>query len=206
MSSASTTRRSASTGEYDAVVACDWEAAYAAHRYPGRAKRFIFAQDFEPAFFPWGSDYAAAENSYRLGFHGFWPAHGSPRSCATSTPCPATTTTTRSTPAVYSYVNTKPRNEVLFYARPPTPRRATEFGLLALSELPPALARMSRSTWSVGTCPASTCRSPTSTTPPSTSPSSTRSTTAARQPGSSSPSRTCRCCRSRSWARAWYRW
>ena len=58
-------------GDYDAVVACDWEAAYAAHRYPGRAKRFIFAQDFEPAFFPWGSDYAAAENSYRLGFHGF---------------------------------------------------------------------------------------------------------------------------------------
>ncbi|MEO8908028.1 MAG: glycosyltransferase family 1 protein, partial [Microbacteriaceae bacterium] len=36
--------------------------------------------------------------------------------------------------ARYHCVNTAPRSEVLFYARPPTPRRATEFGLLVLRE------------------------------------------------------------------------
>ncbi|MES2171346.1 MAG: glycosyltransferase family 1 protein, partial [Actinomycetota bacterium] len=55
---------------YDAIVASDWEAAYAAYRYPGDAKRFYFAQDFEPYFFAAGSDYVLAENSYRFGFHG----------------------------------------------------------------------------------------------------------------------------------------
>ncbi|WP_139416719.1 glycosyltransferase family 4 protein [Agromyces laixinhei] len=122
-------------GEFDVIVACDWETTYAAHRYRGTAKRFYFTQDFEPAFFPWGSDYAAAENSYRLGFHGFsagrWLAEkltadygmsGDHYDYAVDT-------------SRYHHVNTSLRNEVLFYARPPTPRRATEFGLLALREL-----------------------------------------------------------------------
>ncbi|MFF2274174.1 glycosyltransferase family 1 protein [Agromyces sp. NPDC058136] len=122
-------------GEYDAIIACDWEAAYAAHRYPATAKRFIFAQDFEPAFFAWGSDYAAAENSYRLGFHAFsaggWLAEKLRRDYGMS--CDHYDYAID--PGRYSYLNTKPRREVLFYARPPTPRRATEFGLLALLEL-----------------------------------------------------------------------
>ncbi|MEJ1230366.1 MAG: hypothetical protein WDM88_06680 [Galbitalea sp.] len=58
-------------GDYDAIFASDWETAYAAYRYEGEAKRFYFTQDFEPAFFAAGSDYVVAENSYRLGFHGF---------------------------------------------------------------------------------------------------------------------------------------
>lgn len=39
-------------GDYDAVFAADWETAYAVHRHQGHAKRFYFAQDFEPAFYP----------------------------------------------------------------------------------------------------------------------------------------------------------
>jgi hypothetical protein len=122
-------------GEYDAVVACDWEAAYAAYRYPGQAKRFIFAQDFEPAFFPWGSDYAAAENSYRLGFHGFSAGGWLAEKLRSDYGMSCDHYDYAIDPGRYSYVNTRPRNEVLFYARPPTPRRATEFGILALSEL-----------------------------------------------------------------------
>ena len=122
-------------GDFDAIVACDWETTYAAHRHGGAAKRFYFTQDFEPAFFPWGSDYAAAENSYRLGFHGFsagrWLAERLAADYGMSVdPYDYAVDTTR-----YHHVNTAPRNEVLFYARPPTPRRATEFGLLALREL-----------------------------------------------------------------------
>lgn len=122
-------------GEFDAVVACDWETTYASHRHGGGAKRFYFTQDFEPAFFAMGSDYSAAENSYRLGFHGFsagrWLAEKLTADYGMSGDhYDYAVDRTR-----YSYENTAPRNEVLFYARPPTPRRATEFGLLALSEL-----------------------------------------------------------------------
>ncbi|MGW4927871.1 rhamnosyltransferase WsaF family glycosyltransferase [Agromyces sp. NPDC004153] len=122
-------------GEFDAVIACDWETTYAAHRHGGDAKRFYFTQDFEPAFFPAGSEYAAAENSYRLGFHGFsagrWLAAKLAADYGMSGDAyDYAVDTTR-----YRYENAAPRNEVLFYARPPTPRRATEFGLLALREL-----------------------------------------------------------------------
>jgi len=122
-------------GQPDAIFASDWEAAYAIYQYPGVAKRFYFTQDFEPAFFPAGSDYVIAENSYRLGFHGFsagrWLAEKLKSEFGMSCDYYDFATDVSN----YSRVNTKPRNEVVFYARPPTPRRATEFGLLALLEL-----------------------------------------------------------------------
>lgn len=121
-------------GEFDAIFASDWESSYAAYRYEGAAKRFYFTQDFEPAFFAAGSDYVLAENSYRLGFHGIsagkWLADklraeygmsGDHYDYAVDI-------------AHYNHTNADPRNEIVFYGRPPTPRRATEFGLLALKE------------------------------------------------------------------------
>ena len=120
---------------YDAIVASDWEATYAAHRYEGVAKRFYFAQDFEPYFFAQGSDYVLAENSYRLGFHGIAAGQwlGEKLRTEFGMSCDAydfAVDTSR-----YTYANTARRTEIVFYARPPTPRRATEFGLLALSEI-----------------------------------------------------------------------
>ena len=120
---------------FDAIFASDWEATYAAYRYEGNAKRFYFAQDFEPFFFAKGSDYVLAENSYRLGFHGIAAGQwlGDKLRSEYGMSCDAfdfAVDTSR-----YSYSNSNRRNEVVFYARPPTPRRATEFGLLALSEL-----------------------------------------------------------------------
>lgn len=121
--------------DYDAIVASDWEAAYASYRYEGDAKRFYFVQDFEPYFFAAGSDYVLAENTYRFGFHGLtagrWLAdklswdYGMP-----CDPFDFAVDTSR-----YTRTNTDERREIVFYVRPPTPRRATEFGLLALSEL-----------------------------------------------------------------------
>ncbi|MCU1414729.1 MAG: glycosyltransferase family 1 protein [Microbacteriaceae bacterium] len=120
--------------EFDAIFASDWEATYAAYRYPGQAKRFYFTQDFEPAFFAMGSDYVLAENSYRLGFHGFsagkWLADKLSREYGMS----GDHYDYAVDYAHYRLTNTGPRNEIVFYARPPTPRRATEFGILALLE------------------------------------------------------------------------
>jgi hypothetical protein len=122
-------------GEYDAIFASDWENAYAAYRYEGTAKRFYFTQDFEPAFFAAGSDYVLAENTYRFGFHGFsagrWLAGKLTRDYGMAGDYYDYAVDT----TLYHHVNSKPRTEVLLYVRPPTPRRATEFGLLVLREL-----------------------------------------------------------------------
>ena len=120
---------------YDVIVASDWEATYAAYRYEGAAKRFYFAQDFEPYFFAQGSDYVLAENSYRLGFHGIAAGQWLGEKLRTDFGMSCDHYDFAVDTSRYSYVNTKPRSEIVFYARPPTPRRATEFGLLALSEV-----------------------------------------------------------------------
>jgi glycosyltransferase involved in cell wall biosynthesis len=53
---------------FDAIVASSWQTAHVAarRRVPGQAVLY-FAQDFEPYFSPRGSEYALAEDSYRLG-------------------------------------------------------------------------------------------------------------------------------------------
>jgi len=56
--------------ETQAVFATGWETAYPSFLAKTRAKRFYFVQDFEPSFYPIGSDALLAENTYRFGFHG----------------------------------------------------------------------------------------------------------------------------------------
>lgn len=53
---------------FDAVVASSWQTAHvvAKRRAPGQPALY-FAQDYEPYFSPRGSEYALAEDSYRLG-------------------------------------------------------------------------------------------------------------------------------------------
>ncbi|HWT45733.1 MAG TPA: hypothetical protein VN085_07195 [Vicinamibacterales bacterium] len=122
-------------GEFDAIVASNWESAYAAYRYEGAAKRFYFVQDFEPSFYASGTDHALAENTYRFGFHGLtagrWLAGKLQRDYGMS--CDSFDFAVDT--SVYSNSNHGRRHEVLCYVRPPTPRRATEFALLVLSEL-----------------------------------------------------------------------
>lgn len=122
-------------GDPDALMACDWSTAYAVRRYVGRAKRFYFTQDFEPAFYPWGSDYVAAENTYRLGLHGFSAGRWLAAKLRDEYGMSCDSYDYAIDPELYRRTNLNRRTDVLFYARPPTPRRATEFGLLALAEL-----------------------------------------------------------------------
>ena len=100
---------------------------------PGR--RYYFVQDFEPYFYPVGTEYIQAENSYRQGLHcltlGPWLAklmreqYGAEAdhfdfAVDTEIYHPAAVRTARRTCAV------------AFYARPSTPRRAYELGVEAL--------------------------------------------------------------------------
>lgn len=119
----------------DAYVACGWQSAHvlAAHAdVPTR--RLYLIQDFEPFFYPRGTEYALAEDTYRFGFRclavGWMVAdlleeqfgvrvtvaeHG----CDTS---------------VYRLTNRDKRNGVVFFARPGVARRGFELGVLALQE------------------------------------------------------------------------
>lgn len=117
-----------------AIFATGWETAYPAYLDPSRAKRFYFVQDFEPSFYPVGSDALLAENTYRFGFHGItaggWLSHMLHEKYGMK----ADHFDFAVDKSLYQITNTGPRNEVFFYARPVTPRRAFEFGLLVLND------------------------------------------------------------------------
>lgn len=125
------------TGIHDsaqAVFATGWETAYPVYRDRSRARRFYFVQDFEPSFYPLGSEAVLAENTYRFGFHGItaggWLAHklASEYGMRTDHFDFAVDKTH------YSVTNDERRSEVFFYARPVTARRGFELGVLALAE------------------------------------------------------------------------
>lgn len=113
------------------VVATSWPTAYAAYAAPSSGKRFYFVQDFEPDFYAVSADRILAENTYHMGFHaitaGRWLAEKLTAEYGMATDafefgCDTT-----------SYFNLgMPRNAVAFYARPGTPRRGYELGMLAL--------------------------------------------------------------------------
>jgi hypothetical protein len=119
----------------DAIFATGWETAYPAFRHPSNARRFYFTQDFEPAFYASGSDYVLAENTYRFGFHGFSAGRWLSTKLTADYGMPGDFYDYAVDKEHYSIINSSPRNEVLFYARPPTARRAFEFGRLVLTEL-----------------------------------------------------------------------
>ncbi|BAU98741.1 glycosyltransferase family 4 protein [Aurantimicrobium minutum] len=123
------------TGDFDAIVASDWPTAYAAWRYDRNVPRLYWVQDFEPFFFPAGPDYVVAENSYRLGYQGIacGPWLAGKVTEAGGMPCAFYDYQVDS--SRYTRTNDAKRNEILFYARPTTPRRGTEFGLLVLEEV-----------------------------------------------------------------------
>jgi glycosyltransferase involved in cell wall biosynthesis len=54
----------------DAGIATLWTTAYALAHTPGIRRKFYLVQDYEPMFYPAGTQYALAEESYRMGLYG----------------------------------------------------------------------------------------------------------------------------------------
>lgn len=119
-----------------ATVATGWQTAYFVRKFDNTDEKFYFVQDFEPYFYPMGSEYLLAENTYRFGFKGItagdWLKNKLNREYGMETDS-----------FLFSYdkdiYQKKEKRDtvsrVFFYARPVTPRRAFELGLLALIEL-----------------------------------------------------------------------
>lgn len=118
--------------DVDAIFATSWETAYPAYRDPSDARRFYFVQDFEPAFYPAGTEAVLAENTYRFGFTGVTAGGWLSTKLARDYGMTASPFEFGADPGHYRLVDAGPREGVFFYARPETPRRGFELGILAL--------------------------------------------------------------------------
>lgn len=118
--------------EADGILPTSWETAYPAYNFKGSAKRFYFVQDFEPFFYPIGSLYRLAENTYKFGFYGVTAGNWLSTKLRRDYGMPTDHYDFGSEESLYSYINEKPRKEILFYARPYTERRGFEMGVMAL--------------------------------------------------------------------------
>lgn len=118
------------------VIATSWSTAYWVQYFPACKHRLYFVQDFEPFFYPHGSEYAFAEATYRMGLigitAGYWLEEKLRREYGMMT-----------AGFGFSYDKSRyrrlPRDggprRVFFYARHVTPRRGFELGILALELL-----------------------------------------------------------------------
>jgi GT2 family glycosyltransferase/2-polyprenyl-3-methyl-5-hydroxy-6-metoxy-1,4-benzoquinol methylase/glycosyltransferase involved in cell wall biosynthesis len=118
----------------DAAIATLWSTAYPMVRSRSADRYFYFVQDFEPMFYPAGSVYAVAEETYRLGLYGIvngptlkevYRSYGG--IAAYFTPCVDTT---------LFRPPDEPRDDDVFtvflYARPGHPRNCYELAMASL--------------------------------------------------------------------------
>ena len=121
------------------TMATTWKTAYVVRGFGRTRVKCYFVQDFEPFFYPRGSEYVLAENTYRFGFVGI--TQGEWLSTLLGAEYGM-----RTFPLRFSYDKEAYSEEVIlpkrhvrprvfFYARPPTPRRAFDIGILVLAEV-----------------------------------------------------------------------
>lgn len=116
------------------AVATGWDTAYPVRDFIGVDHKLYFVQDHEPDFYSVGTEWVLAENTYRFGFFGITAGNW----LAEKLRCDYGMVTHAVGFGVeHGRYQRQPRREphirrVFFYARPPTPRRAFELGLLVL--------------------------------------------------------------------------
>jgi len=122
--------------EYHIAMATSWQTAYYVNYFSNCYKKTYFVQDYEPYFYPVGSSYTFAQNTYDFGFHGV--TAGSWLSDKLTNEYNMNCDSFSFSYDRDLYFKQKKRENkrrVFFYARPPTDRRAFELGLLALKNL-----------------------------------------------------------------------
>ena len=118
------------------TVATGWQTAYYVRRFNNTDQKYYFVQDFEPAFYPLGSEYIFAENTYKFGFKAITAGDWLKNKMHDEYGMEAESFGFSCDRSIY-----KPRERtdnverIFMYARPVTARRAFELGLLALNEI-----------------------------------------------------------------------
>ncbi|MDD7280466.1 rhamnosyltransferase WsaF family glycosyltransferase [Floccifex sp.] len=118
------------------TVATSWDTAYCVRNFNNTISKFYFIQDFEPYFYAHGSEYEFAEQTYKFGFRGITAGDWLKDICINEYGMKADSFSFSYDKDLY-YPREKKEStkKVFFYARPVTPRRDFELGLLALNEL-----------------------------------------------------------------------
>jgi hypothetical protein len=121
----------------EVAIATGWQTAYGVRAFRGAALKYYFVQDFEPSFYPSGSEAAFAEATYKFNFIGItaggWLANLLKTNYGMQThavgfsydrdiykPCPRRNDGTQ---------------RLFFYARPETARRGWEIAYLVLKHV-----------------------------------------------------------------------
>lgn len=120
--------------DFDACVASSWDTAHVLASRGSRMHRFYFIQDFEPFFYPRGSLYSLAEDSYRFGFHNIALGEMVAAVLRENTGVESSMVSFGCDTEVYSLTNRGHRKGVVFYARESVDRRGFLLARLALEE------------------------------------------------------------------------
>jgi glycosyltransferase involved in cell wall biosynthesis len=121
----------------DGCVATSWQTAHVlARRAIQPMRRLYLVQDFEPFFYPRGSEYALAEDTYRFGFRHLTIGYGLAGLLRDIVGVSADAVPFGSDDEVYALRNADgPRDGVVFYARADAARRGFQLATIALQEL-----------------------------------------------------------------------
>lgn len=136
-------------GQCDALFATSWITAYPVRNARVDAAKFYFVQDFEPWFFPVGTDSVLAENTYRFGLYGITAGRWLAQKLSADYGMECDHYEFGSDFGRYSYTNSGRRSKIFFYARPVTARRGLSSGCwcwIAFTRCGPT----TRSTWPAG--------------------------------------------------------
>jgi GT2 family glycosyltransferase/glycosyltransferase involved in cell wall biosynthesis len=121
----------------DLAIATFWSSAYVVIGYRAAFARAYFVQDFEPLFYPAGTYYALAEQTYNLGLYGLFNSQGLHDFITGHYPMNGCWFEPTVDPAVFH--NRRPEREgpirIFFYGRPATDRNAFELGISVLRRL-----------------------------------------------------------------------
>ncbi len=118
----------------DILYATDWTSVYGCLSIKNKCPRFYFVQDYEPMFNAVGSYSTFAENTYTYGLYGITAGKWLKHKLHDEFGMDCESFDFGIDHHIYFNQN-KPRKDICFYARPGTPRRGFELGILVLEQL-----------------------------------------------------------------------
>lgn len=116
----------------DILFATGWETAYPVFNINTNATKMYFVQDYEPLFYPMGTNYILAANTYKFGFHGVTAGKWLHNKLSKEYGMKCDYYDFGADPDNYKLTNLAHRKEIFFYARPVTERRGFDLGIMAL--------------------------------------------------------------------------
>ncbi len=122
--------------KYHYAMATSWQTAYYVNTFSNCINKSYFVQDFEPYFFPKGSNYIFSENTYNFDFYGIAAGSWISKKLVKEYNMECISFSFSYDKNLYFKQNKHDSTaRVFFYARPPTDRRGFELGIIALKKL-----------------------------------------------------------------------